>query len=134
MMDIFHYNSPQSVEHWHRDTPPEACTARVICLRPEMVNSYIFLHYQMQEEKPGAGDKYGQISIHENLLLIYMEQPATNEAPLHQGRLRTAHTPPNWHEVMFPHVQPWDDDEEKGGWKRETGRPLWRLIELVCSA
>ena len=79
-----------------------------------MVSSYIFLHYQMQEEKPGAGDKYGQISIHENLLFFYMEQPVTNEAAQHEGQLKTTHTPPNWHEVMFPHFQPWEDLEEKG--------------------
>jgi hypothetical protein len=133
MMDIFHYNQPQSVEHWRRDTPPEACTARIIYLRPEMVSSYIFLHYQMQEEKPGAGDKYGQISIHENLLLFYMEQPATQETAQHEGQLKTQHTPANWHEVMFPHFQPWDDMEEKGKWQLAEGSQLWRPIELFCS-
>ena len=133
MMDIFHYNRPQSVEHWRRDTPPEARTARVIYLRPEMVSSYIFLHYQMQEEKPGAGDKYGQISIHENLLFFYMEQPAINEAAQHEGQLKTAQTPPNWHEVMFPHFQPWDDEEEKGEWQLAEGKQLWRPIEGIFS-
>ena len=124
MMDIFHYNRPQSVEHWRRDQPPEARTARVIYLRPEMVSSYIFFHYQMQEEKPGAGDKYGQISIHENLLFFYLEQPATPEAAQHQGLLQTTNTPASWQEVMVPHFQPWNDEE---------GEELWRPIELVCS-
>jgi len=124
MMDIFHFNRPQSLEHWRRDLPPEACTARVVYLRPEMVSSYIFLHYQMQEEKPGGGDKYGQISLHENLLFFYLEQPATNEAAQHKGQLKTKQTPPNWHEVMFPHFQPWGDTE---------GEELWRPIELFCS-
>ncbi len=124
MMDIFHFNRPQSLEHWRRDPPPEACTARVVYLRPEMVSSYIFLHYQMQEEKPGGGDKYGQISLHENLLFFYLEQPATNEAAQHEGQLKTKQTPPNWHEVMFPHFQPWYDTE---------GEELWRPIELLCS-
>ncbi len=133
MMDIFHFNRPQSVEHWRRDTPPEACTARVIYLRPEMVSSYIFLHYQMQEETPGAGDKYGQISLHENLLFFYREDPATNEAAQHEGQLKTKQTPPNWHEVMFPHFQPWDDLEGKGEWKFAEGSQLWQPIELLCS-
>ncbi len=124
MMDIFHFNRPQSLEHWRRDLPPEACTARVVYLRPEMVSSYIFLHYQMQEEKPGGGDKYGQISLHENLLFFYLEQPATNEDAQHKGQLKTKQTPPNWHEVMFPHFQPWGDTE---------GEELWRPIELLCS-
>jgi len=69
-----------------------------------------------------------------NLRSALAQRVAADEIPLHQGRLRTAHTPPNWHEVMLPHFQPWDDEQEKGGWKRATGRPLWRLIELVCSA
>ena len=124
MMDIFHFNRPQSLEHWRRDPPPEACTARVVYLQPEMVSSYIFLHYQMQEEKPGGGDKYGQISLHENLLFFYLEQPATNEDAQHKGQLKTKQTPPNWHEVMFPHFQPWGDTE---------GEELWRPIELLCS-
>lgn len=122
MMDIFHYNRPASVEHWRRATPPEARTARVIYIRPEMVSSYIFYHYQMQEEKPGGGDKYGQVSICENLLFFYMEKPATIEAAPHKGKLENANTPPNWHEVMFPHFQPWDD---------EKGEELWRPIECV---
>ncbi len=126
MMDIFHYSRPLSIEHWRRGAAPQECTGRIIYLRPEMVSSYIFYHFQLQEEKPGAlGSKYGLISQHENLLFFYMEKPDVAESESYTGHLKTQNTPPNWGEVMDPHFQPWPDEE---------GERLWRPIECIFSA
>ncbi|MBT3602078.1 MAG: hypothetical protein HOE48_03170 [Candidatus Latescibacteria bacterium] len=53
-----------------RKTPMDMPYGRVIRLRPEKVSSYIFYHYQLQEEHPGRGDKYGLISIHEDKIIF----------------------------------------------------------------
>lgn len=125
MMDIFHYSRPLSAAHWRRSEPPVERTARVIYLRPEMVSSYIFYHYQLQEEKPGAlNSKYGLISQHENLLFFYMEKPDVEEEESYAGHLKTKNTPPNWGEVMDPHFAPWPD---------EDGERLWRPIECLLA-
>jgi len=123
MMDIFHYSRPLSTAHWKRSERPIERTGRVIYLRPEMVSSYIFYHYQLQEEQPGVrGGKYGLIAQHENLLFFYMEKPDVEEEESYAGHLKTKNTPPNWGEVMDPHFAPWPD---------EDGERLWRPIECL---
>lgn len=123
MMDIFHYSAPQSVEHWRRKAPVEMPYGRVIRLQPEKVSSYIFYHYQLQEEHPGRGDKYGLISIHEDLLFFYQEQPRVAEETPAKPSLQTSNTPPNWGELMSQHFAPWTD----------LGEPEWRPIVLLAS-
>ncbi len=113
MMDIFHCGEPRNTDDWQRKSPPENVRARLTRLQPEMVSSYIFFHYQMQEEKPGSFDKYCLISIHENLLFFYQEYPQVVESP----------PPADWHGTMFPHFLLWDD--------APAGEEIWRGIELV---
>lgn len=74
-------------------------------MKPEMVSSYIFYHYQLQEERPACGNKYGLISITENLLFFYTEEPVVKEEALYDGRMKTANTPGNWTElwILFYH-------------------------------
>ena len=123
MMDIFHYLAPESVTHWQRQTPVDQSWGRLARLRPEMVSSYIFYHYQLQEEKPGIGDKYGLISLHENLIFFYQERPAVVEAPPRPGKLPTTNTPDHWHDVMFPHFDLWED--------ADPGQEIWREVTLL---
>ena len=123
MMDIFHCGEPRDTDYWQRKSPPENVRARLTRLQPEMVSSYIFYHYQMQEERPGNFDKYCLISIHENLLFFYQEYPAVVESPPRTGKLSTHNTPDDWHGTMFPHFLLWDD--------APAGEEIWRGIELV---
>jgi len=123
MMDIFHCGEPRSTDNWQRTTAPETVRARLTRLQPEMVSSYIFYHYQLQEEKPGNFDKYCLISIHENLLFFYQEYPQVVESPPRVGKLATHNTPDDWHGTMFPHFLLWDD--------APAGEEIWRRIELV---
>ena len=34
MVDIFHYNEPQSIEHWRRKSRPERSIGRILKLKP----------------------------------------------------------------------------------------------------
>lgn len=109
MQDIFHYNEPQNPEHWMRKQPVEKRVCKLARLKPEMVSSYIFNHYQLQEEQPGCGHKYGIICINENLLFFYKEEPLYYEKAIHKGKLSTLNTPKNWGELMESHFIKWKD-------------------------
>jgi len=116
MMDIFHYSKPLSNAHWKRKIENKKPIFQVIYLKPEMVSSYIFYHYQYQEERPGECDKYGAIFINGNLLVMYLETPEENEMEQYRGKLTTNNTPTNWAELMTEHFAPWEDFE--GEWRQ----------------
>ena len=124
MTDIFHYHRCLGADQWRRKTPPDKRTARVLRLRPQMASSYIFLHYQLQEERPAGGDKYGLISLHDDIMFFYAEEPTIVEPPRYAGELSTQNTPGDWHTLMEPHFLPWDDEGEEA---------LWRPIECLFS-
>ncbi|MDR6549933.1 hypothetical protein [Paenibacillus qinlingensis] len=110
MIDVFHFNEPASYEHWLRKEPVETRVGRVAHLKPEMMSSYIYYHYQLQEERAFHGDKYEIIAMHENLLFGYQEFPKVIEEPEVAGRLNTKGTPENWNDSrMDLHFQPWED-------------------------
>ncbi len=111
MADIFHYQRPAGGEHWRRTRQTESY-GRIARLKPEKVSSYVFYHYQYQEEKPGDGDKYGLIGLHENLLFFYAERPSTVEPAPYEGMLTTRNTPEDWGAVMQPHFIEWPDKQE----------------------
>lgn len=112
MIDIFHYQKPISENHWQRKNPSSKPYARIARLKPEKVASYVFYHYQYQEEKPGDGDKYGLIGLHENLMFFYSEDPATVENPPYSGKLFTSNTPSDWMGAMTPHFIPWNLEKD----------------------
>lgn len=126
MMDIFHYQQPVSEEPWRRDNHTAKPFARIARLKPEQVASYIFYHYQYQEERPGDGDKYGIIALHENLMFFYSEHPATMESPSYKGKLSTAHTPADWMAAMNPHFIMWDEETDNS--------LIWLEIPLLFQA
>lgn len=121
MIDIFHGLEPGDVDQWRRRRPVERIQGRITRLKPTMVSSYIFYHYQMQEEKLGQHDKYWQINQHEDLLFFYQELPPTPEPQV--GKLSTNNTPSDWHTLMFPHFQLWDDAPES--------EEIWRHVPLI---
>lgn len=129
MMDIFHYQEPgrgglDPLEDWRRKAPVARVGGRLARLKHPMVSSYIFYHYQLQEERPGRVDKYGLITLHEDLIFFYQEYPPVIEEPLRAGKLSTANTPDHWHDVMFPHFSLWDD--------APAGQEIWREITLIA--
>lgn len=126
MMDIFHYNKPLSSDHWRRNSQTAQATARINRLKPSMYSSYIYHHYQLQEEHPGSGDKYGIIGVHDDLMFFYTEMPTQVEATLQPGLLSTRNSPrDNWGELMNQHFAPWPHTDEK--WL-----PIELLVQIPC--
>lgn len=110
MIDVFHFNEPASVEHWKRKEPVESRMGRVAHLKPEMMSSYIYYHYQLQEERAFLGPKYEIIAMHENLLFGYQEFPKLVEEPILPKKLNTSSTPKDWKDSrMDLHFQAWED-------------------------
>lgn len=112
-IDVFHFNEPASIDHWRRKEKPARIGGRVAYLRPEMVASYIFYHYQLQEERGFTGPKYEIIGMHENLLFGYQEFPAVIEEPLTPGKLDSKQTPVPWETTrMDLHFKQWEDGDK----------------------
>jgi len=110
MVDVFHFNEPASYGHWLRKAPVDRRAGRVAHLKPEMMSSYIYYHYQLQEERAFLGDKYEIIAMHENLLFGYQEFPKVIEEPITTQKLTTHGTPVNWEDSrMDLHFQAWPD-------------------------
>lgn len=110
MIDVFHFNEPVNYEHWLRKAPVEKRVGRVAHLKPEMMSSYIYYHYQLQEERAFLGGKYEIIAMHENLLFGYQEFPNVVEEPVAEKKLKTSGTPVNWNDSrMDLHFDPWED-------------------------
>jgi hypothetical protein len=110
MIDVFHFNAPANVEHWKRKEAVEQRVGRVAHLKPDMMSSYIYYHYQLQEERAFPGPKYEIIAMHENLLFGYQEFPKVVEEPVLPKKLNTSGTPENWSDSrMDLHFQAWED-------------------------
>lgn len=124
MMDIYHCVEPVSAEHWRRKEPVRSVSAKLMRLKPEMLSSYIFYHWQYQEEKPGDWCKYCSIYLHENLTIMFTEEPDPPEVPPYKGKLDTSNTPGNWAELMYSHCIPWDDVSDEN-------QKMWRGTELL---
>lgn len=121
MPEIFHYSKPLSREHWRRKLAGKTPEFRMNYISPDKVASYIYYHYQYQEEIPGDGDKYGAIFISGNMLMMYLEYPSEPETEKYAGGLNTHNTPyAQWGEIMDAHFLPW-----------ENGKKEWRRIQLI---
>jgi hypothetical protein len=126
MMDIFHCGVPWTVDYWRRRAPIEKVEAHVIRIIPEKLASYIFYHYQLQEEQLGSFDKFAVIALNDNLLFYYKEHPFVVEPPLRPGMLQTKNTPDPWHPLMITHFQPWPE--------ASGPEDYWRAIETLWTA
>ncbi|MGO4497857.1 hypothetical protein AB4114_18415 [Paenibacillus sp. 2RAB27] len=125
LMDVFHDNRPDDTASWRGVHSPQQRIGKLARLKPEMYSSYVFYHFQKQEEEPGSFNDRYIIGAYENLLFSYHELPAiVSEAPT--GLLQTNNSPEDWHGVMHPHFDPWTDTEEEG-------EKLWRSLEELLS-
>lgn len=106
MHDIFHYDKPANPEQWKRRLTVEKRQGRLAWIKPEMLASYIFYHYQLQEERRDTGNKYCIIGLYENLIFHYEEHPVDNSAPSFLGSLTTSNSPKDWKKLMDPHFIP----------------------------
>lgn len=112
MIDIYHASLPQSISHWRRRSPVEERRGKLIRLKQNMLGSYIYYHFQLQEEHRETDNKYCLIGLHENYLFYYDETPFVEEVHSWQGVMNTNNSPDNWREVMEPHFIYWEGVDE----------------------
>ena len=105
--EIFHYSKPMTAQQWKRKVENKKPYVRLGRLLPDKISSYIYYHYQLQEERPGdnkKGNRYGVIYLHRDFLLFYSELPGEMETEPHAPTLSTHDSPREiWGEVMQPH-------------------------------
>lgn len=110
MMDVFHVTEPAGNENWRRVLPVEKRIGRLGRLKPEMVSSYIFYHFQLQEEQYLKENKYMIIGLNDNLLFLYEEIPNAVADFQYEGMLKTKNSPASdWENLMNPHFIPWEN-------------------------
>lgn len=118
MLDIFHDAIPRVESAWREPGAPITSLGSIVYLRPEKYCSYVFYHFQLQEEGLRKFNKRYIIGALENCLFSYQELPAVIDATNHDRVLHTNVSPENWVELMGEHFQPWPEglDIEKP-WK-----------------
>ncbi len=109
MIDIFHDGVPADPASWRGASDVEKRIGSFAKLKPDMAASYIFYHYQKQEETPDSFNKTYIIGAHGPLLFSYYELPASLSESKRKGVLSTNNSPKDWHAVMQPHFVPWGD-------------------------
>lgn len=113
MSEIFHYSMPQNDDSWKR-TQEKTPRLRINFVKHGKIASYIYYHFQYQEEYPCDGDKYGVIYHSTDMLVFYTEDPI-EFAPKYKGLLDTKNSPLGdaWDNLMEnEHFDP-----NFGGWK-----------------
>ncbi|MDB5085530.1 MAG: hypothetical protein JWN30_2416 [Bacilli bacterium] len=125
MLDVFHDSTLSNLDSHRGERKAEERIGSLAVLRPNMYSSYIFYHYQKQEEQHESFNQTYLIGAHETYLFSYFELPAIKDDRQQMGLLHTKNTPDLWHEVMYPHFIPWHDAaaEEK----------VWRRMEILFS-
>ena len=102
--EIFHYSKPMRPEQWKRKLENKEPFVRLGRLLPDKISSYIYYHYQLQEELPGDGNRYGVIYLYRDFLIFYSENPNEPETEPHAPGLPTHDSPRKiWGEIMQPH-------------------------------
>lgn len=79
MYHIYHHSMPMEPEAWEAERAGEKTKiGRIAFLYPEKLFSYTYWHKAIVDEGRLPGDKYQYISLHENILFSYYEEPRTN--------------------------------------------------------
>lgn len=118
LLDIFHDAIPRPESVWRDSGSSRESLGSIVYLRPEKYCSYVFYHFQLQEEGMRKFNKHYVIGAHENCLFSYQELPAVIDKTNHDRILSTNVSPENWVELMGEHFRPWPEglDIEKP-WK-----------------
>lgn len=119
MLDIFHDDAPPP--NWRKDSSkPLESVGSVIFLKPEMYSSYIFYHYQFQEENRKKFNSTYLIGSDGTFLFSYCESPPILKN-FSKPTLLSKNSPKNWEEVMGRHFATWPDEPgELPKWRRAT--------------
>lgn len=75
MTPVFYHSTSTQLDLWKRSTLPQEQKGRIAILKDEKIIDYIYHHKAITQEGMLVGDKYQFISIHENILFSYFEEP-----------------------------------------------------------
>jgi hypothetical protein len=112
MTDIFHDGVPTDPQSWRGSRQIDSRIGSIARVKPEMAASYIYYHYQLQEEYPGEFNKTYIIGYHDHFLFSYVELPAALSERKRTGKLDSKVSPKSdWQQVMNPHFVMWENSE-----------------------
>lgn len=77
MQPYYYHSEPTTVADWQQGRHPERRRGRIALLDDEAWTSYVYYHLALMRERTIAGDRYHLISLHENVLFSYFEEPKT---------------------------------------------------------
>jgi hypothetical protein len=80
MINVYRHHDPENIDEWERErtTAVKTRVGRIAFVFPEKMPSYVMHHTAIVNEGLLKGDKYAFISMHENLLFSYYEEPRNN--------------------------------------------------------
>ena len=81
MINVYYHHIPEDdLDKWEyeRTTDEKQRIGRIAFVYPDKLPSYVMYHNAIVEEGLLKGDKYAYISMHENLLFSYYEEPRNN--------------------------------------------------------
>ncbi len=81
MINVYYHHIPdEDLDKWEheRTTAVKERVGRVAFVYPDKLPSYVMHHHAIVEEGLLKGDKYAYISMHENILFSYYEEPRNN--------------------------------------------------------
>lgn len=78
MQPYYYHAAPGTVGEWQAGRSPQRRRGRIALLAPGMWCDYVYHHLALVREQAIAGDRYHLISLHENVLFSYLEEPRTN--------------------------------------------------------
>ncbi len=81
MVNVYYHHIPDSdIDEWEKERTVGKKTriGRIAFLFPDKLPSYVMYHTAIVQEGLLKGDKYQYISLHENILFSYYEEPRNN--------------------------------------------------------
>lgn len=81
MINVYYHHIPEAdIDLWERErtTSDKERIGRIAFVYPDKLASYVRYHNEIVEEGLLKGDKYAFISMHENILFSYYEEPRNN--------------------------------------------------------
>jgi hypothetical protein len=81
MIKVYYQWEPEeNTDEWEKErtTDQKIRVGRIAFVFPEKLTSYIRYHKALTDEGLNKGDKYAYISMHENILFSYYEEPRNN--------------------------------------------------------
>ncbi len=74
MYPIYYHEEPETKEQWAREGKKKR-RGRIAILKEDKLFSYVYYHKALVDEGLLDGDRYQFISLHENILFSYFEEP-----------------------------------------------------------